>query len=318
MDSVCTEADIERIQQLGNSGKRQRFDQIGRFGLGMNTMYVFSDQPILRDRMPEVPEGRDSICFFDPLQLSAAKGLQKPGVRWEAEELASDFPGQLLPFDLPSSVPQSTVFRLPLRSNTDFIPPVEKAWLVRDIFEQLDQFVHNLPTWMCFLRSIENITVGRLRAGVHIQLLTELRVPLNKEWLNYRSKWPSDWESYAAESFTSQDLCACFRKSIVELRRGSSSVHDFIVASRLPADARDVAIEHCGETRYADKCTWRSTGEMDRAHRWFLRVPDGTRRHNMGQRVEHLRAVEDYATSASRPHLGHEAVCVHMLSLLGL
>mmetsp|Transcript_5602 Transcript_5602/g.21156 ORF Transcript_5602/g.21156 Transcript_5602/m.21156 type:complete len:891 (+) Transcript_5602:375-3047(+) len=104
---------------------------------------------------------------------------------------------------------------------------------------------------MCFLRSIENITVGRLRAGGHIQLLTELRAPLNKEWLNYRSKWPSDWESYAAESFTSQDLCACFRKSIVERRRGSSSVHDFIVASRLPADARDFAIEHCGETRFA-------------------------------------------------------------------
>ena len=103
---ALTDHDIKRIQALGDSHKCKDFSSVGRFGVGINTLYHISDTPILL--------ANGALHVFDPLQQAVATGT-KTGKRFTVGKLESEgFTDMLTPLaHLRDSWP--TIFRLPLR-----------------------------------------------------------------------------------------------------------------------------------------------------------------------------------------------------------
>eukprot|EP00438_Fugacium_kawagutii_P004392 Skav206466 [mRNA] locus=scaffold2787:30866:31687:- [translate_table: standard] len=95
------------MQRVGKSAKGFDFASTGRFGVGMNVMYRYSDCPQL------FANGR--LHFFDLARNFVAKGSEKRGKCFNKEKLEEMFPDSVQPFQ--SYLDKyPVVFRLPLRT----------------------------------------------------------------------------------------------------------------------------------------------------------------------------------------------------------
>jgi hypothetical protein len=102
---ALSDDDIKRIQALGNSLKCKDFCSVGRFGVGINTLYHMSDTPVLL--------ANQAMHIFDPLQEVVAE-RKCVGKRFAVNKLRSEgFLDMLAPLIHLGEWP--TVFRLPLR-----------------------------------------------------------------------------------------------------------------------------------------------------------------------------------------------------------
>lgn len=95
------------MQRIGRSAKNLDFASTGRFGIGMNVMYRYSDCPQLL--------ANGSLHFFDLMREFVARDDGKRGRQFKIEKLEEFFPDSIAPFEgLMDQYP--VVFRLPLRT----------------------------------------------------------------------------------------------------------------------------------------------------------------------------------------------------------
>ncbi|KFV46810.1 Sacsin, partial [Gavia stellata] len=111
-DSPFQQQDIEGIQRLGVGGKQGRQDVTGKYGLGFNTVFHFTDCPAFLT-------GDSALCVFDPhLYYVPGATTESPGGMFAVNpEFKRTFPDVYGTF-LPSlfNLNQGVLFRLPLRT----------------------------------------------------------------------------------------------------------------------------------------------------------------------------------------------------------
>jgi len=171
-DAQFSSKDFESICRLGVGGKRDQTRKIGRFGLGFNSVYNFTDLPsILSD---------DMVLFLDPHvhHLSAmGASVQKPGIklRFLKIKVLEKFRDQFLPYhqllgcDLSSSRPfPGTLMRVPFRS-----AEVAKASEVSNIqmdkalaAELTTQFRAEAFQWLLFLQNVARIRLSEIHENM--------------------------------------------------------------------------------------------------------------------------------------------------------
>ncbi|XP_050763101.1 sacsin-like [Gymnogyps californianus] len=111
-DSPFKQQDIEGIQRLGVGGKQGLQDVTGKYGLGFNTVFHYTDCPAFLT-------GDSALCVFDPhLYYMPGATTESPGAMFAVNpEFKRNFPDIYGTF-LPSffNLNQGVLFRLPLRT----------------------------------------------------------------------------------------------------------------------------------------------------------------------------------------------------------
>eukprot|EP00929_Paragymnodinium_shiwhaense_P112869 TRINITY_DN8112_c0_g3_i1.p1 TRINITY_DN8112_c0_g3~~TRINITY_DN8112_c0_g3_i1.p1 ORF type:complete len:4071 (+),score=984.48 TRINITY_DN8112_c0_g3_i1:367-12213(+) len=167
-DSTFSSKDFESICRLGVGGKRSASAKIGRFGLGFNSVYNFTDVPsILSD---------DVVLFLDPhvrhLQAMGAS-VQKPGIklRFLKIDVLDKFRDQFEPYhnlmgcDLRSSRPfNGTLIRVPFRTGegarASEICNIMVDHATADALRS--QFEAEAHQWLLFLRNVSSVELSEI------------------------------------------------------------------------------------------------------------------------------------------------------------
>ena len=167
-DAVFSPADFHNIARIGQDSKIDRPAAAGRFGLGFNAVYHFTD-------LPSFVSG-DYLVMFDPhaTHLPGATP-SRPGLKiaFTASPLLSQFPDQFEAYrgtfgcDLSAPYP-ATLFRFPLRSevaakSSEIKPEAYTVEAVRQLFEQ---FRPRAAQTLLFLKHVRKISV--YERGGHI------------------------------------------------------------------------------------------------------------------------------------------------------
>ncbi|CAE7771460.1 SACS [Symbiodinium sp. CCMP2592] len=145
-DKVLTDEDIRLMQRVGRSSKRWDFRSTGRFGIGLNVMYKYSDCPQLL--------ANGYLHFFDLSRCFVARDGQRRGKRYKVESLKDRFPDTLAPFE-GQFQEHAVVFRLPLR--------VERSELAEkcsygDVERDLRPVAEAADSMLFFAQSIKSLS----------------------------------------------------------------------------------------------------------------------------------------------------------------
>jgi len=169
--------DIERMQRAGRSMKRAEFRTTGRFSVGMNSMYAYSDCPQLLCN--------DKLHFFDLGRKFVARGSGSRGKAYTASHLREHFPDTMAPFEHEVLKKYPVVFRLPLRERGTEIGRVLRGI---DAFEEVAQDAYR---FLLFSRHIASITFERFAPN---RCLLEHHVS-RQGFTDFMEKFPTDIES---------------------------------------------------------------------------------------------------------------------------
>ncbi|KAL9834733.1 LOW QUALITY PROTEIN: sacsin-like [Geothlypis trichas] len=127
-DRPFQEQDIKGIQHLGVGSKQDRQDVTGKYGLGFNTVYHFTDCPAFLT-------GDSTLCVSDPhLYYVPIATTEKPGSMFTVNtDFKKNFPDIYDTF-LPSffNLKQGVLFRLPLRTAAEAAKSRVSDMVVRD------------------------------------------------------------------------------------------------------------------------------------------------------------------------------------------
>ncbi|KAJ8546588.1 hypothetical protein K7X08_034098 [Anisodus acutangulus] len=159
-DSVFTPQDLYAISRIGQETKLEKPFAIGRFGLGFNCVYHFTD-------IPTFVSG-ENIVMFDPHACNLT-GISPshPGLRIKFAErrIFEQFPDQFSPFlhfgwDLQHSFP-GTLFRFPLRSaNVASRSQIKKeGYTPDDVLALFHSFSEVVSETLLFLRNVKSISI---------------------------------------------------------------------------------------------------------------------------------------------------------------
>eukprot|EP00397_Hematodinium_sp_SG-2012_P000088 GEMP01000088.1.p1 GENE.GEMP01000088.1~~GEMP01000088.1.p1 ORF type:complete len:2901 (+),score=597.39 GEMP01000088.1:225-8927(+) len=146
-----SDEDVQRMQRVGRSLKREDFRTAGRFGVGLNSMYAYSDCPQL------LCNGK--LYFFDLSRNFVANTTGTRGKAYNVEELHTRFPDSLAPFDHHLLKRYAVVFRLPLRERQSEIGQVPPD------FSAFKNVARNARRFLLFSRSVEEITFTTMKSG---------------------------------------------------------------------------------------------------------------------------------------------------------
>ena len=151
-----TDEDIARMQRLGRSSKRRDAETVGRYGVGMCSMYHFSDCPQLL--------ANNALHCFDPMRRFVARdGKGKPGRKYSVPKLEKDFPHMLVPFaDYMGDDKYKAVFRLPLRLWPSYFGNRVEPDRVK---ESLKEFGASADLLLLFSRHVSQVGVSLFRDG---------------------------------------------------------------------------------------------------------------------------------------------------------
>ena len=180
-NAVFSPRDYVNLSRIGQDSKMEKTLQTGRFGLGFNAVYHFTD-------VPSFVSG-DHLVIFDP-HTSFLPGASPgaPGLKIDvaSNRLLSAFPDQFRPYLFFGCTLESrfngTLFRFPLRtaSTAKTSEIKQNASTVRDIQDLLESFRANAMQTLLFLKTVRRIRVFEHSAsasGEHEQkLLYEVRV----------------------------------------------------------------------------------------------------------------------------------------------
>eukprot|EP00957_Ditylum_brightwellii_P168056 12793752-Ditylum_brightwellii.AAC.1 len=92
-DATFTSRDFENLAKIGQGSKMEKLETTGRFGLGFNNVYHWTD-------VPSIVSG-DYLVFFDPHAKSVpGASSASPGikVRFSNTSLKGQFPDQMEPY----------------------------------------------------------------------------------------------------------------------------------------------------------------------------------------------------------------------------
>ncbi|KAA8533361.1 hypothetical protein F0562_033106 [Nyssa sinensis] len=159
-DSVFSPQDLYAISRIGQESKLEKPFAIGRFGLGFNCVYHFTD-------IPTFVSG-ENIVMFDPHACNLP-GISPshPGLRikFVGRKILEQFPDQFSPFlhfgcDLQHPFP-GTLFRFPLRSaSVASRSQIKKeGYAPEDVISLFSSFSEVVSETLLFLRNVKTISI---------------------------------------------------------------------------------------------------------------------------------------------------------------
>jgi sacsin len=172
-NSVFSPQDLYAISRIGQESKLEKPFAIGRFGLGFNCVYHFTD-------IPTFVSG-ENIVMFDPHACNLP-GISPshPGLRikFAGRRILEQFPDQFSPFlyfgcDLLNSFP-GTLFRFPLRSAAvaSRSQIKKEKYLPEDVLSLFSSFSEVVSETLLFLRHVKTISIYvKEGAGSEMKLL---------------------------------------------------------------------------------------------------------------------------------------------------
>ncbi|KAM4120132.1 hypothetical protein ACJW30_03G110200 [Castanea mollissima] len=159
-DSVFSPQDLYAISRIGQESKLENPFAIGRFGLGFNCVYHFTD-------IPTFVSG-ENIVMFDP-HAHNLPGISPshPGlrIRFVGRRILEQFPDQFSPYlhfgcDLQHPFP-GTLFRFPLRTESvaSRSQIKKEAYAAEDVISLFTSFSEVVSDALLFLRFVKTISV---------------------------------------------------------------------------------------------------------------------------------------------------------------
>ncbi|KAG8876541.1 autophagy protein atg9 [Tulasnella sp. 331] len=167
-DQAFSDKDFDGLGNIGQGGKRDSPESIGRFGLGAFSFYHFTEMPMV------VSAG--SVLFLDPSQSYLPRertGGKRTGVKIPLNLCQIKYPGHLKAldglFNFSTSVQHynGTLFRLPLRTPQQAKESKlsDSSFSVLDIARLMNKFFH-LSTQSLFFSRICRISASRRGADL--------------------------------------------------------------------------------------------------------------------------------------------------------
>lgn len=172
-DSVFSPQDLYAVSRIGQESKLEKPFAIGRFGLGFNSVYHFTD-------IPTFVSG-ENVVMFDP-HASYLPGISPshPGLRikFVGRGILDQFPDQFSPFlhfgcDMQHPFP-GTLFRFPLRSESvaSRSQIKKEGYAPDDVISLFSSFSNVVSETLIFLRNVKTISIFiKEGAGSEMQLL---------------------------------------------------------------------------------------------------------------------------------------------------
>ncbi|KAL9266715.1 Sacsin-like protein, partial [Drosera capensis] len=171
-DSVFSQQDLYAISRIGQESKLEKPFAIGRFGLGFNSVYHFTD-------VPSFVSG-ENVVMFDPHACNLP-GISPthPGlrIRFVGRTILEQFPDQFSPFlyfgcDLQHLFP-GTLFRFPLRSpSVAHRSQIKKeAYSPEDVISLFSSFSKVVSETLLFLRKVKSISIFVKDGSSEMQLI---------------------------------------------------------------------------------------------------------------------------------------------------
>ncbi|GMH07070.1 hypothetical protein Nepgr_008910 [Nepenthes gracilis] len=159
-DSVFSPQDLYAISRIGQESKLEKPFAIGRFGLGFNCVYHFTD-------IPSFVSG-ENIVMFDPHACNLP-GISPshPGlrIRFVGRRILEQFPDQFSPFlffgcDLQHPFP-GTLFRFPLRTaSVAAVSQIKKeGFAPEDVMSLFSSFSEVVSETLLFLHRVKSISI---------------------------------------------------------------------------------------------------------------------------------------------------------------
>ncbi|KAM3391279.1 hypothetical protein ACQJBY_012755 [Aegilops geniculata] len=159
-DSVFSPQDLYSISRIGQDSKLEKPFAIGRFGLGFNCVYHFTD-------MPGFVSG-ENIVMFDPhARYLPGISPSHPGLRikFVGRKILEQFPDQFTPFlhfgcNLQQPFP-GTLFRFPLRNEAAASRSQIKReqYATQDVEMLFSSFSEVVSEALLFLRNVKKVTL---------------------------------------------------------------------------------------------------------------------------------------------------------------
>ncbi|KAN0027600.1 hypothetical protein ACTFIU_010568 [Dictyostelium citrinum] len=165
-NSVFLEKDIKNVQVMTASIKKQD-ESIGQHGLGINSMYSFSDCPCILSG--------EYLMIFDPFVTHIGQSIHySHGAKYKISQYKSFLkffkPFQhlqsILGFDLDDGRFDGTIIRLPLRKKLNenrFISP--QIWNESNVLDYLQRVKSSNLENLMFFTNIESLEVSKLSNG---------------------------------------------------------------------------------------------------------------------------------------------------------
>ena len=160
-DGVFSEHDFNGFKNVGEGSKMQNKGSIGQFGRGSQTMFHFTDYPMILSG--------DYLLILDPQQevlpMNPIKGRRKPGVKLRLSRIREICPDQLVPFegffDYNPDLDHfpGTIFRFPLVTATSkgSLRTSKRDLNSNEICRLMDTYFDEARTSLLFLRRIKSI-----------------------------------------------------------------------------------------------------------------------------------------------------------------
>jgi len=190
-DSTFSDRDFVNLSRIGQASKLDKLITTGRFGLGFNSVFHWTD-------VPSFVTG-DHLVMFDPHEkyvpgsTSTSRGLK---IKFSSSDLLNQFPDQFLPYckfgcDMKSHF-KGTLFRFPLR---DQVAAAESeisktAFGNSELQELLDTFQSTLPKFLLFLRNVKTVEVYlEAQGSTEPSLLYSANVKARQPLADSPKKW---------------------------------------------------------------------------------------------------------------------------------
>ncbi|TGO91792.1 hypothetical protein BPOR_0018g00080 [Botrytis porri] len=159
-DAVFQDSDFKGFKNVGVGSKREDRSTIGMFGRGSQTMYHFTDNPVLLSG--------DYLLILDPLQaclpLNRNWQARKPRVKILLSKLKQVHPNQLAPFqdlwgyDSDSNHYDGTIFRFPLRKHVSPLRAKQEPPSVDSVRLLLNKYFQEARISLLFLKGVRVVS----------------------------------------------------------------------------------------------------------------------------------------------------------------
>ncbi|KAH9222449.1 hypothetical protein DL95DRAFT_441261 [Leptodontidium sp. 2 PMI_412] len=160
-DGVFSDKDFDGFKNVGEGSKMQEKGSIGQFGRGSQTMFHFTDYPMILSG--------EFLLILDPQQevlpLNPSKGRRKPGMKLKLSRVREACPDQLVPFigsfgyALELDHFPGTIFRFPLvtLSSKGSLRTSKRELNSNEICRLMNTYFDEARSSLLFLRRIKSI-----------------------------------------------------------------------------------------------------------------------------------------------------------------
>eukprot|EP00760_Papus_ankaliazontas_P023402 PhM_4_TR2050/c0_g1_i1/m.57990/K17592/SACS; sacsin len=252
-----TPQDFKHISEIGQGNKLDSIRKTGRFGLGFNAVYHFTD-------VPSFVSGSDLVMFDPHVRYVPAAQPGAPGMRMNVvSSVPHDFPDQFEPYTFlgwtPGTVFDGTLFRFPLRSAST----ASESRICNDanysqdrIHAMLDMFCNVAQEILLFLKSVTTIDVevhtndGEMKSLLHVQTHIDEQYQSERGVVSNFVYGPpgstrsrDDFWHALQDTATSELPSATYRMDVNVVTSSTSSSSSWLICNGLGrGQSRDIAV----------------------------------------------------------------------------